>query len=56
MTRSAPLVAVTRSLDFDVDHVAFAGPDGTLFSRSGIGSAGWGVAIRGPRDAVVGGL
>jgi len=56
MTRSAPLVAVTRSLDFDVDHVAFAGPDGTLFSRSGIGFAGCGVAIRGPRDAVVGEL
>jgi len=44
--------AVTRRLHRPVDLVAFAGGDGFLFVRDGVGLAGRGVAARIPRDAI----
>src|SRR5699024_9939888 len=46
------LVARTRRLDRDADHLAVAGADGFLFSRNRVGFAGRGVAARAPRDEI----
>lgn len=52
MTDPAGLVARTRQLDRDVDHLVVAGGDGVLFSRDRVGFAGHGAALRIPRDEV----
>src|SRR5690606_33208754 len=43
--RHTPLVAVTRRLDDEVDLIEFAGADGVVFERDGIGLAGVGTAL-----------
>lgn len=53
---SPGLVARTRRLDRDVDHLAVAGADGVLFSRNRVGFAGRGEAARFGRDDVLAGL
>lgn len=46
MTDPASLVAITMPLSRPVDPVDFAGSDGILFTRAGVGVAGAGVATR----------
>ena len=51
------LVASTRALrDADVDLLRFAGDDGLVFTRDGVGFAGRGVTLRGPVEDVTAAL
>ncbi len=52
----ADLVATTRRCDQPADLLHFAGHDGLLFTRAGVGFAGRGVAIRGPVEEVTAAL
>jgi isochorismate synthase len=52
MTSPEGLVARTRRLDRDVDHLVVAGGDGVLFSRDRVGFAGHGTALRIARDEI----
>ena len=45
--------AVTRALDEDIDLNDFAGEDGYLFVRDGVGLAGRGVAARIEADSAI---